>query len=311
MWFKNLKLYRLSTPFTLSGEELHERLSHSAYRPCGSLEPTSYGWVSPLGRHGSLLTHTASDCIMVCARRDDKILPASVIKEFVDDKVVAIEEEQGRPVRRKERERLREEVVLDLLPRAFVRATLTYAYISPRDSYLVVDTPTAGKAEDLASLLRDSLGSLPAVPVSAKHAPAPVMTGWLAGGGVPQELVIGDECELREPGDEGGIVRWRRMDPVSEEVQVHLRSGKQAVKLAVTWADRLSCVLGEDLSVKRLRFTDLVQEERTQTEAEGEVARFDADFGLLTLELGRFIPWLLDTFGGEDQEAYAPSGQAA
>lgn len=311
MWFKNLRLYRLTTPFSHSGEELHERLSQGTYRPCGSLEPTSYGWVPPLGRHGSLLTHTASGCIMVCARRDEKILPASVIKEFVDDKVVAMEEEQGRPVRRKERERVREEVILDLLPRAFVRASLTYAYISPHDGYLVVDTPTAGKAEDLASLLRDSLGSLPAVPVSTQQAPASVMTGWLAGGDVAQGLVIGDECELREPGDEGGIIRWRRMDPVSEEVQVHLRSGKQAVKLAVTWEDRLSCVLGEDLSVKRLRFSDLVQEERTQTEAEDEVARFDADFGLLTLELGRFIPWLLDTLGGEDQEAYAPSGQAA
>ena len=92
---------------------------------------------------------------------------------------------------------------------------------------------------------------------------------------------------------------------------MHLRNGKQAVRLAVTWGDRLSCVLGEDLSVKRLRFSDIVQEERPHTEAEDALARFDADFGLLTLELGRFIPWLLNTFGGEDQAVYVPSGQAA
>jgi recombination associated protein RdgC len=56
--------------------------------------------------------------------------------------------------------------------------------------------------------------------------------------------------------------------------------------------------LAEDLSFKRLKFKGLVLEEAANTAADDEVARFDADFSLMSLELSRFIPSMTSHMDG-------------
>ncbi len=305
MWFKNLQLYRLTRPFTLSAEEVHEKLAADPFRPCGSLETATQGWVPPLGRLGEQLTHFSGGFILVCARKEEKILPAAVVREEVDEKVLAIEETQMRPVRRKERESIRDEVLQDLLPRAFTRSGRTYAYIDPRGGWVVVDAGSAKKAEEVLSLLRQSLGSLPVAPPRLRMAPATVMTHWLTGEIPPGAFEIGDECELREPAKEGGVVRCKRQDLWADEVRAHLAAGKQVSRLAVRWNERIACVLGEDLAVKRLGFEDVIQEQADVDE--DDIARFDTEFALMTLELSRFIPAVMEAFGGEEEDPLAAS----
>lgn len=305
MWFNNLQLFRLTQPLNLSNEELEKKLAAHAFQPCGSLQPSSYGWVPPLGRNGQTLTHCANGAIMLCARKEEKILPASVIKEIVNEKAAAIEEEQGRAVRRKERQEMHDEVIFELLPKAFSRSNHTFAYLSPKENLIVVNAASAKKAEELISELRKALGSLPAVPPAITQAPASVMTEWLTGKACPTDVVIQDECELREPSEEGGIIRCKRQDLTSDEIQAHLSAGKHVVKLAIEWHEQLSCVIADDLSIKRLRFSDEILEQSDNIGAEDAAMAFDNDFTVMTLELSRFIPRLLELFGGEDQTRYS------
>ncbi len=302
MWFKNIQLYRLTQPFEASAEALHEQLASRQSRPCGSLEAATLGWTPPLGREGSQLTHGAGHCIMVCARREEKLLPSTVVREVLADRVEQIEAAESRRMRRQEKMELKDNIVLELLPRAFVRSRHTYAYIDRDNGWLVVDEASPKRAEELITLLRETLGSLPLQPVEVARAPAPVMTGWLQGEGLPQEFVLGDQCELRDPMEEGGIVRCRRQDLLGEEIGVHLEAGKQAVQLALEWHERLGFLLCDDLSIKRLKFLDLIQEEAAEAEAEDAATRFDVDFALMTLELGRFLPRLLELFGGVEEK---------
>ncbi len=298
MWFKNLRLYRLTKPFDLSPEQLHERLAERRSRPCAGLEPATYGWDTPLGRHGELLTHAANGYIMVCARKEERVLPAAVVQEMLAEKVAAIESEQARTVRRNEREELRQEIRAELLPKAFRKSSHTHAYIDPGAGWLIVDAASASKAEELVSLLRETLGSLPAIPPAVSSAPASVLTQWLSGQTPPAGYRIEDQCELRDPAAEGAVVRCTKQDLLSDEIQTHLKAGKQVTKLAIAWHDRLTCILCDDLSIKRLRFLDIIQE-RAADEAADEASRFDADFALMTLELSRLIPSIMDIFGGE------------
>lgn len=301
MWFRNLQIYQLYQDFELSAEELHDQLEADRFTPCGSLQLQSQGWVSPLGRDGRMLTHAGNGCIMLCARREDRLLPGAVVREALADKVAEIEAAEARDVGRKEQSRLKDEIVQDLLPRAFTRSHRQYAYIDPKNKWIVVDSATPKKAEELISLLRESLGSLRVRPLQVAQSPAAVMTAWLAQ--TPADgFVLQDECELREPVEGGGIVRCRRQDLDSDEIGVHLNAGKQVAKVALEWNERIGCVLCDDLSVKRLRFLDLVMEEAADTHADDEAARFDADFALMNLELSRFIPALLAAFGGLAQD---------
>ncbi len=300
MWFSNLRLFRLTKPFSQTPEELGEALEAHAFRGCGSLELSSYGWVPPMGRHGSALVHAANGNIMICARKEEKILPAAAIRELVNEKALEIEEMQARPVRRKERDAIKDEIIQDLLPRALKKSSLTFAYISPRDNLVVINTAGANKAEELLSYLRGSVGSLALVPISLIATPTAVMTRWLTGEVVPAEFELLDECELREKGDDGSIIRCKRQDLASDEIQVHLDAGKQAVKLAVSWQEHVSCIINDDFSLKRLKFGEEVLEKSGEADDADPIAVFDQDFTIMTLELARFIPKLIEAFGGEN-----------
>lgn len=304
MWFSNLQLYRLTKPFTLSVEELTQQLGQHTFKPCGTLDLSSYGWVAPLGRDGAELVHAAGGYIMICARKEQKMVPATVVRERVQEKAEAIEAAQGRPVRRKERDTIKEEVIHTLLPQAFPRSTLTFAYISPKENLIVVNAASAKRAEELLSYLRGSIGSLPAVAPSLTVAPAAVMTRWLNGDDVPHDFTLGDECELRDTVEDGGIIRCKRQDLTTEEIQVHLDAGKRAVKLAIDWQEQLSCVIQDDLTIKRLRFGEEILEQSKEADSDDAAAAFDNDFSIMTLELSRFIPRLLEVFGGENTAAY-------
>jgi recombination associated protein RdgC len=301
MWFKNLQIYRLQAPLGLSPEALHQQLQQAAFRPCGSLEPETIGWDRPLGRDGHLLTHAVGGSVMICACRQERLLPSGVVREELDERVAAIEDKDGRKVGRKEKLQLRDELVVDLLPKAFVRSSRTFAYLDEKNGWIVVDSPTAKRAEELLSLLRETLGTLKVSPLAVQEAPASVMTGWL-GKGEPEDFVLKDECELREPSEEGGIIRCRRQALDSDEIATHLAAGKQVVRLAVEWKERLGCLLCDDLVVRRLKFLDLVQDEVAEAAPEDAIARFDVDFALMSGELALFIPRLLEIFGGPAEE---------
>ena len=297
MWFRNLALYRFTRPFELAPEALEEQLAARPARPTGPQELQASGWAPPLGRGGQTLVHAAGGQLMICARTEERILPPAAVRELLEERIEAIEANEGRRVKGREKRELREALVLEMLPRAFVRSRLQYAWIDPRGGWLVVDTATASRAEALLTLLRDTLGSLPVRPLAVRQSPAALFTAWLQEGRVPAPFEAGDACELRAPEAGGAVVRIRGESPFSEEVGAHLAAGKQVTRLALSFDERIRFVLDEQLLVRQLRFEDLVLDELPDADSEAE--RFDADFALMTGELGRLLPALVALFGGE------------
>jgi len=311
MWFKNLRLYRFNSSVSFAAEKLESHLGDHEFAPCAKMMPSSIGWVSPLGSRGEQLVHTVNGNAMVCVRKETKIVPAAVVRELVNEKVEALESSQLRKVGRKERLSIRDELMAELMPRALCRSALTYAYINLKDGLLVVDAASSAKAEELISLLRVSMGSLPVSPLAVRQSPVSVMTDWMSRARpLPENLSLGDESVMRETTEPAGIVRSRHVDLMADEMRAHIEAGKQVTRLALHWQGVFSFVLEEDVSIKRLRFSDMTKESSTDT-ADDEAQRFDNDFAIMSLELGRFIPQLLEFLGGEDVDAAQLDGQAA
>ena len=257
------------------------------------------GWISPMGRDSEMLTHTASGFTMLCVRKQEKILPPAAINELVDEKVTEFESEQARPIYRKEKRTMKEDVVHTLLPRALTRSALTYAYIDSKQKLLVVDTASSTKAEELMDHLRASLGSLPVVPLKCHGDAANIMTHWLKEG-LPDHVELDNECELQNPRESKNIVRCKNQELESAEIASHLKAGKRVTQLALIWRDAISFILNEDFSIKRLRFEEIVQEQ-AETEAADRATQFDQDFAVMSLQLHQLIKELLDEFGGVEK----------
>jgi recombination associated protein RdgC len=294
MWFKNLILYRLKT-WNINAQVLEERLARLALRPCGGLDMQTRGWVPPKG-DGEALVHSFGPQLMISLGVEKKLLPATVINQFAKAKAADIEEQQGYKPGRKQMKEIKEQVTDELLPRAFAIRRKTCAWIDPVGGWMVVDAASVGKADELIEMLHKTVDGIAFGPAMAQTSPVAAMTGWLSGNALPANFTIDQDCELRSRGDSGATVRYVRHTLEEEEVRKHIRGGKEATRLGLTWADRISFVLHENLQLKRIAPLDLIKEDMAGQEQDDS---FDTDFVIMTGELRKMIPAVLDMLGGE------------
>lgn len=299
LWFKNILVYRLNKEIALSMDELEQQLASLAFTPCSSQDMTKTGWVSPMGDRGEALIHVAGKQVMICARKEDKILPATVIKNALQDKVEKLEGEQGRKLKKTEKATLKDEVVHTLLPRAFSKFSQTFIWLDLEKQLVIVDSGSAKRAEDNLALLRKTLGSLPVVPLNFNESVELKMTEWVRSGELPAGFTLMDEAELKAVLDEGGVIRCKKQELVSDEIATHIEAGKFVTKLSVDWEDRLQFMLCDDGSIKRIKFSETLREQNDDIDKADFAQRFDADFILMTGELSALIEHVTEVLGGE------------
>lgn len=300
--FKNIFMFAFTRKFTATQEHLEMVLSDHLFTPCASTELSHFGFVPALGKYGKALTHEASGNILIKARKEEKILPAPVIKDAVDERVDQLETEQDRNAHKKEKEQIKEDVIFDLLPRAFSRYTNTEIYINAELNLVVINASSRGKAEDILSLLRKALGTLPVTSFTPDVAPDETMTDWLypnidKGFKFPGVFSLGCEAWLSAIGDNAPAAHVKNENLQGAEVRSHLDAEKLATKIAIEYDDTMSFILHDDLSIKRIKFSDDITGQNDGIDVDDHLARLDADFTLMTGETNRMIVDLLGEFG--------------
>ncbi len=298
MWFKNLYLFKFEKDFALNADELHQQLSNKPFTPCSATQRESMGWVEPLGKDTSAYTHASGNYILMSMARQERLLPAAVIKETLQEKVEAIELKEDRKVSAREKKDLREDIEHELLPRAFTRTQKIDAWIDPDNGWLILNTPSAPRAETFTKLLRTTLGSLPVTLPESELSPAVAMTDWLSKTQLPKPFVLGMECELKNQADDDkGVASFRMHDLTTDEVQTSLQSGKYVSKLAIEWDEKISFVLSEDLQIKKLKFLDVLEEQLNDNDPQTHAEHLDIQFALMTGEVSGMLKDLMKALG--------------
>ncbi|NTV11512.1 MAG: recombination-associated protein RdgC [Zoogloea sp.] len=296
MWFRNLQLYRLPAPWTMDIDRLAEQLARQSFHPCGSQDMASRGFVAPT--KGDALVHGVGGQWLVALCVEQKLLPSSVVNDVAAERAEEIEAQQGYKPGRKQMKEIKEAVTQELLPRAFSRRRKQFAWIDPVNGWLVVDAASPARAEEVLEVLRKALDELPLRMLKTQLSPVSVMTDWLAGGDAPGGFTIDLDCELRSVTEEKAAVRYVRHSLDGDDVRGHLAAGKLPTRLALTFEDRISFILTDKGEIKRLAFLDVVKEE-SERNAETADELFDADFALMTGELSRLLPAVVEVLGGE------------
>ena len=303
MWFKNLVIFQFEQTPEFSDAILATALEQDRFKPCGPQQPTSLGWTSPMGDLSEQLYHTGSGNFLITARREERVLPATVVRQAVDQKVLEIELREDRKVGRKQKMEIRDELVFEMMPKAFTQSSRIDGMLLPQQKLLVVDTASRKKAEEWVSLLRQSLGTLPVRPVELMQSLPGLFTGWLSGKvNLPAQVEPLDECELQSPDESGAVIRCRRQDLSGSEIKAHLDAGKLVTRLAVDWNQDLSFIINQHAEIKRLRFSDTLVEQAASDGIADQATEFDARFALMSLELSRFLPALWEELGGLRQD---------
>lgn len=309
-WFKKVLAYSMTADVDLTVDTLQAALSAKLSRPLGADELRTYGFTTPLPRidgvQSSILAHPCGAGILICAESWFRNVPSKAVRAEVDKKVSEIEAAQDRKVKSKERRELKELVVTAMIPKLVPDCKHTTALILPAQNLILVDTGTPRAAEDLLSTLREVLGTLPIRPLRTIQSPTAAMTSWLKSTAAPESFTILDYVELagEKDGKKASKVRLSDIDLASEEVQLHLATGRRAFKLALTWENKVTFKLNDKLIVESIKFDDLLQDDATQAAGSGDVLQhFDASMTIMSKTLGNLITALANAFGGEERPA--------
>lgn len=245
-------------------------LTQNLLQPLGDFDRERSGWVNVIDEPPALGV-IWDGRTFVKLGTNKRLLPADVVKSAVAERVAAVTQEQGfRPGRKQTRE-IKEAVIDELLPRAFVQLRTTLAWIDPVGGWLVV----MGKADEVVKLL-SAYGTFAPLTVPDM---AGRLTTWLTDG-VPDAFLVDETCEL--VGEGGQTAQFKHHDLDTGSVLQHVGLGKHVTKLAMTWNDRVSFTLTDKLLVKSFKMLDV-----------GESS--DAsELALLSGELSRFVPALVE-----------------
>lgn len=294
MWFKQIQLFQLSDPIAFNPEELAAKLEPLAFTSCLPSFPSSMGWISPIDEEDAPLVQAANGFMMICLQIEEKILPASVIRQELTDKVKQIEATGERKVRQKEKLSLKDEITMTLLPRAFTKMTRIYAYIDTKNQWLVLATTQASKTEQFVSLFKRSISE--GLQSFELKKVAPELTHWLKTQNYPTIFAIEKACVLQDPDQQNRIIRCQQQDLFAPSIQSLIKDGCQVKQLALCWHDRVNFMLADDFSLRSIQYEDEIRDYAKDLEAETKQQQFAADFFIMTETLTNLLGELLGVF---------------
>lgn len=296
MWFKNLQIYTLPKRWDMTADRLADLIESQRFEPCTSSQMSTMGWVPP--RENGGLVHGVGSNLMLCLGYEKKLLPTSVVNQYAKQKAQELEEKQGFSVGRKQMKELKELAMDELLPRAFSTTSSLWVWIDPVNGWMIIDSSSASKSEDVLKLLIAAIDKFPIAGLRTKHSPATSMTTWLQEDEAPGGFTVDQDAELVSTGEEKSKVKYVRQTLEQEDMQKHISTGKQCSNLAMTWDSRISFVLTENLIIKRFTPLDIITESEDNNSELDADARFDADVTLMAGELNRFLPDMIEMLGG-------------
>lgn len=303
MFFRNLVVHRLPADDMPPAPELEERLAQRTLQPCGPFDMASRGWVAPAAGSARLV-YTVGLQHLIALGVDQKLLPASVIRQVTTERAAVLAIEQGFPVGRRQMRDLRLRVTEELRSRALTKRRMTRAWIDPRNGWLVVDAAGAARAEEFVEALRDTLGSFAVQRLEAECSPQASMALWLRQGDAPLRFTIEQDLELQAPDRTKAVIRYTRYPLESREILAHLSAGLCATRLGLTWNDRVSFILTEKLQLKRIEFLEMKKDAADGGEADA-AEQFDIDFAVMAGELAALLSDLTQALGEARPQAEA------
>lgn len=277
MFFKNATFFAF--PSVINFEALEELLGLNAAKEPGPLEMLSRGFIPPFGADRPM-AERLDGAILVSVLQVTKILPPAAINDKLEEKIKKIEETENRRPGGRERKRLKDDIIHELLPSALVKKTRINAIIDTKLNVLIVDTASHRNGEYVVSDIRSALGSFPAIPINPEVAPRSILTGWLAGKDLPDGFELGEACVLKDPAEGGAVATLKGQELRSAEIDKHLDAGKQATRLALYLEDNVAFALDDSCCLRGIKFLDGALESLEASDGEGRTAELISRFAI-------------------------------
>lgn len=294
--FKNAQIYRLNHP--INKEVLNDGLEVFQSTPISSNEFMRQGFAAQ--RDGTFV-YSAMGYSLIELVTDRRVLPSAVVNQIAKERALELEKKQGFYPGKKAVKEIKERVYDELLPQAFVKRDVIRAIIT--SEWLIVDASAASKADDVIKMLLKSYDRMPIESWRVQASPVGRMTSWLQDDEAPIGFTIDMDAVMQATGESKAQVAYKRHTLEPDELGRHIKSGKQCVRLAMTWSSKISFVLDQSLAIKSIKMLDILKENNFPAANADE--RFDNDLILFAGEFVKMLNDLSDALGGLVEEKVA------
>lgn len=290
LWFKNAIIYQLNNDSLLNKEIIEKAVKSHPFIPCGNLDNNKMGWVSPY--HDNNQDDFIVDMqghLLLRIKKETKILPSPVIKQALLEKIDKQEQVLNRKLTKNEKATLKDEVMIDLMPRAFSKYNYYWLWIDTNNKRIIVDCNSFKQAEDILAILRKELGSLALTPWSIDKPLEQIITTWVKEKLNFPPFILGNQAELKDPLEDNGIVVFKNQEITGEEILVHFTSGKWVTKVQIIDERGVSFIVNTDLTFKRIKFDAVILDENEDISSDESDKRLEADFFIMASTLANTI----------------------
>ena len=293
--FRNLRFYRVTSPWPKTEQALSEQLAENAFTPCGAFLERSAGWEAPVEAEDALLCRRINGADLIQLRTQSRVLPVAAIKEAMEGKLAEYRERMAQEPPRSEIRRLKEETKEELLPKALLRSERHCASFIQAESLLVVDAGTDAKADWFIDHLRTAFGKISCTPLTFNEAPGGLLKRIFLGETLAG-FSLGQECRMQDPTDAKSIASWRGFELGDPSIRRHVADGMQLTHLGVGFEEILTCVISQDGIVSKFKFAE--GDAVDSPDEEDPLARLDAEFVLLNGAVISLVSALKKLLGG-------------
>jgi recombination associated protein RdgC len=193
MWFKNLLVYRITKGVdAYEMGEFEEQLDARGLTNPSPISMKSTGWAGVAGERRIL---AVGGQILITLGAAERQLPPAVIKSELKTREKAVAADQGFPIGKRQRRELKQKVIDELMPKALIKVRTTQAWIDTLAGYLIVNTSSPARGEEVVNLLRETHPEFEVTQLDTKHGAPASAAQWMRSEG-PGQFNLEDQVEL-------------------------------------------------------------------------------------------------------------------
>lgn len=263
-WYNNLFAYKLNTKIT---KESFTTIEDFRMPVCGADDKEVKGW-NEIFESDGLINELSPQVYQLKLRIDKKNIPASTVKNKVNERIKKLKEQGVEKINKKE---LKEQVEAELTRVAFVVSKEIYGYIDNKNQLLVINSNSSKDIDLFVDLLRNSVKELDIDMIEIEFDITEVLTEWLQNKEAKEPFVLGDNCVLTDSIG-GSKASLSQQDLKTEEIEILINSGKKVSEVNLTWEERVSFSLNNKFQIKKIKplsvIGELIKEELGEDEDE-------------------------------------------
>jgi recombination associated protein RdgC len=266
MWLKQFQAFQISFDFE---KNLAPHLSNHMLTPCPAHSRMTHGWKTFSNQQLSQSINGYSMCLF---GKEERILPSAVVQNLMEKKVQDLDNARGYPMKRHEKQQLKQDIEFDLLPKAFCIQKKQIILFDSKRQRMYLEATSPQQIEMILAFIHKTIGqSIDISPLAPKEDVVKLWQKWLVNSdALPHYLTLSDKIQWIDSDNQRKQIRCQGYDWEDDSANDWLEKGLLPQEVSFIWRDALQFTLNSKFTFKAIKALPSLQEELDANEIDNE-----------------------------------------